>query len=236
MLVVCDAQLNTKIIHIKYNITFFICLGRIPLDMSIKKIVIIIVSCFTLVSCASFDPKNHPTGFQSINDVSIKDKNSSKIYIVHQPYEFPGLPIKAEVYLDDKKIGRTMPALLLVQETNKQKIRMDVYGAWCSTEYKDYGSAKLNIDLKQGEDAYVVIREKRTAFEVPVGGTIIHAALMYGFCKNVESDKSAFHELRKISKEAWTEISKTKNSAGNGYTYKDEELKAAREYLLKENK
>ncbi len=53
-------------------------------------------------------------------------------------------------------------------------------------------------------------------------------------CKNVESNKTAFHEIRKVSKDAWTEISKTKSKAVAGaYEYKDEELKAARIEQLK---
>jgi tetratricopeptide (TPR) repeat protein len=52
--------------------------------------------------------------------------------------------------------------------------------------------------------------------------------------KNVESYKTSFHEIRKVSKEAWTEISKTKSKAIPGtYDYKDEELKAARIEQLK---
>jgi hypothetical protein len=209
--------------------------------MSFKKFLITITACISLISCSTFNPKYHPTGYQSINDVSIKDKNSSKIYILHQPYEFPGLPIRATIYADDKLIGRTFPDLILIHETNKPKVRLDVYGQYCSMDnFTDYGSGKINLDLKPAEDVYVIVREKRNAFEIPVGGNLITAALLYSFCTNVENDKSAFHEFRKVSKEAWTEISKTKSSGADAwagsYKYKDEELKAAREYLLKEQK
>ena len=79
-----------------------------------------------------------------------------------------------------------------------------------------------------------MVREKYTAFEAAVGGTPIGWAIAYAFCKNVESNKTSFHEIRKVSKEAWTEISKTKSKAIPGtYDYKDEELKAARIEQLK---
>jgi hypothetical protein len=206
--------------------------------MNIKKLVIILIGCFTLVSCATFDPNRHPTGYKYTNEIPIKDKNSSKIYIVHQYYEFPGYPIKAKIYVDDKYIGRTFPELMLLHESNKTKNTIEVYGEWCAEdEFKKYGSAKINLDLKPGDEHYLVIREKYTAFEAAVGGNPLSWAITYAFCKNVESNKTSFHEIRKVSKEAWTEIFKTKSKAAMGaYDYKDEELKAAREYLSKEQK
>jgi hypothetical protein len=94
--------------------------------------------------------------------------------------------------------------------------------------------AMMALDLKPGDEHYLVVREKYTAFEAAVGGTPIGWAIAYAFCKNVESNKTSFHEIRKVSKEAWTEISKTKSKAVAGtYDYKDEELKAAREEQLK---
>ena len=203
--------------------------------MKIKKLVIIFIGCFALASCASFDPKRHPTGYKSINEIPIKDKNNSKIYIVHQYYEFPGFPIKAKIYADDKYIGKTFPELILLYESNKTKNTIEVYGEWCAEdEYKKYGSAKISLDLKPGDEHYLVVREKYTAFEATVGGNPISWAITYAFCKNVESNKTSFHEIRKVSKEAWTEISKTKSKAIAGtYDYKDEELKAARIEQLK---
>ena len=203
--------------------------------MKIKKLVIILIGFFTLVSCSTFDPKWGPTGYKSINEIPIKDKNSSKIYIVHQYYEFPGYPIKAKIYVDDKYIGRTFPELMLLHESNKTKNTIEVYGEWCADdEFKKYGSAKINLDLKPGDEHYLVVREKYTAFEAAVGGNPLSWAITYAFCKNVESNKTSFHEIRKVSKEAWTEISKTKSKAAMGaYDYKDEELKAARIEQLK---
>ena len=51
--------------------------------MRLKKLVLILISCFVLASCATFDPARHPTGYKSVNDISIKDKNNSKVYIVY---------------------------------------------------------------------------------------------------------------------------------------------------------
>lgn len=206
--------------------------------MRLKKLVLILISCFVLASCATFDPARHPTGYKSVNDIPIKDKNNSKVYIAHQYYEFPGFPIRAKIYADEKYIGRTFPDLMLLHETNKPKTTIEVYGEYCAEdEYKKYGSAKINLDLKSGDEHYLVVREKYTAFEAATGGNIISWAITYAFCKNVESNKTSFHEIRKVSKEAWTEISKTKSKAVMGaYDYKDEELKAARDYLLKEQK
>ena len=218
--------------------TLFIILARLASEMKIKKLVIILIGCFALSSCATFDPNRYPTGYKSTNEILIKDKNSSKIYIVHQFYEFPGYPIKTKIYADDKYIGRTFPELILLYESNKSKTTIEVYGEWCAEdEFKKYGSAKINLDLKPGDENYLVVREKYTAFEAAVGGNPISWAITYAFCKNVESNKTSFHEIRKVSKEAWTEISKTKSKAAMGvYEYKDEELKAAREYLLKQQK
>jgi len=215
--------------------TLFIISNRLALKMKVKKLVIILIGCFTLASCVSFDPKRHPTGYKSINEIPIKDKNNSKIYIAHQYYEFPGFPIKAKIYADDKYIGRTLPELILFHESNKSKTAIEVYGEYCAEdEYKKYGSVKINLDLKPGDEHYLVVREKYTAFEAAVGGTPIGWAIAYAFCKNVESNKTSFHEIRKVSKEAWTEISKTKSKAIPGtYDYKDEELKAARIEQLK---
>ena len=215
--------------------TRFIFIDILALEMMIKKLVIILIGCFTLASCASFDPKRGPTGYKSINEIPIKDKNSSKIYLIHQYYEFPGFPIKAKIYFDEKYIGRTWPELIKLYETNKSKAIIEVYGEYCAEdEYKKYGSAKINLDLKPGDEHYLVIRERYTAFEAAVGGNVISWAIAYAFCKNVESNKTSFHEIRKVSKEAWTEISKTKSKAVAGtYDYKDEELKAAREEQLK---
>jgi len=219
--------------------TRFIFIDILALEIMIKKLVIILIGCFTLASCVSFDPKRGPTGYKSINEIPIKDKNSSKIYLVHQYYEFPGHPISTRIYVDDKYIGRTSPELIKLHESNKSKITIDIYGEWCAAdEYKKYGSAKINLDLKPGDEHYLVVREKYNAFEGPtVGGTPISWALTYAFCKNVESNKTSFHEIRKVSKEAWTEISKTKSKPPMGtyevYEYKDEELKAARIEQLK---
>ena len=207
--------------------------------MMIKKLVIVLIGCFTLASCATFNPSTEPTGYKSINEIPIKDKSSSKIYLVHQYYEFPGYPIRARIYVDDKYIGRTFPELILLHETNKTKANIEIYGEWCSSdEFKKYGSAKLNLDLKPADEHYLVIKEKYSAFEGPtVGGTIFSMATFYVFCSNVENNKTSFHEIRKVSKEAWTEISKTKSIGGFGaYDYKDENLKAARDYFLKEEK
>jgi hypothetical protein len=200
--------------------------------MIIKKFVILLM-LFGLYSCATSNPQTYYTGYKSISDIPVKDKNSSKIYILHQPYEFPGLPIKALIYADDKFIGRTFPELILMHETNKPKVRLDVYGYYCTGDVKDYGSGKITLEVKPGEDTYVVVRETRTAIEVPT-------ALIFAiaWCSSVESSKSAFHEFRKVSKEAWTEIVRTKSSgldgAAGSYKYKDEDLKAAREYFSKE--
>ena len=185
--------------------TRFIFIDRLALEMMIKKLVIILIGCFTLASCVSFDPKRGPTGYKSINEITIKDKNSSKIYLIHQYYEFPGFPIKAKIYFDEKYIGRTWPELIKLHETNKSKAIIEVYGEYCAEdEYKKYGSAKINLDLKPGDEHYLVVREKYTAFEAAVGGTPIGWAIAYAFCKNVESNKTSFHEIRKVSKEAWT--------------------------------
>ena len=218
--------------------TRFIFIDILALEIMIKKFVIILIGCFTLASCVSFDPKKGPTGYKSINEIPIKDKNSSKIYLIHQYYEFPGFPIKAKIYFDEKYIGRTWPELIKLHETNKSKAIIEVYGEYCAEdEYKKYGSAKINLDLKPGDEHYLVVREKYTAFEAAVGGTPIGWAIAYAFCKNVESNKTSFHEIRKVSKEAWTEISKTKSKPPMGtyevYEYKDEELKAARIEQLK---
>jgi hypothetical protein len=215
--------------------TLFIADDRLSLEMKLKKLVLILIGCFTLVSCASFDPKWGPTGYKSINEIPVKDKNSSKIYLIHQYYEFPGFPIRARIYVDDKYIGRTLPELIKLHESNKSKTTVEIYGEYCAEdEFKKYGSAKINLDLKPGDEHYLVIREKYTAFEAAVGGNVISWAVAYAFCKNVESNKTAFHEIRKVSKDAWTEISKTKSKAVAGaYEYKDEELKAARIEQLK---
>jgi hypothetical protein len=216
--------------------TLFIVLVRIALDMNIKKLVIVLVGCFALASCATFDPKIGPTGYNSVKNISIKDKNSSKIFIIHQPYEWPTLAIKSHVYVDGKLFARTLPYLVTLYETKQPKVQIDVYGEYCSTgeKVKDYGSSKILLDLKPGEDTYLVIREKRTVFEVPT-------ALVFGliFCNGVESDKSAYHDIRRVSKAAWDELSNIKNpkSFNTSYiTFDDKDLEAARELLLKEQK
>ena len=53
--------------------------------MKLKKLVLILVGCFTLVSCATFDPSRHYDGYQSINQLPISNKYSSKFYVLHQP-------------------------------------------------------------------------------------------------------------------------------------------------------
>jgi hypothetical protein len=57
------------------------------------------------------------------------------------------------------------------------------------------------------------------------------------FCEQVKKDKSAFHTIRKVSKEAWMELSKNGSSSPEAFfgtfKYKDEELKATREYWQK---
>ena len=47
-----------------------------------------------------------------------------------------------------------------------------------------YVDGKITLDLKQGEETYLVIREKRSVFEIPT-------ALVFGFvfCENVKSEK-----------------------------------------------
>lgn len=74
--------------------------------------------------------------------------------------------------------------------------------------------------------------ELRGTFEVPK--SLIFA---YIFCDNVKKDKSAFHTIRKVSKEVWVEFTKAKSSGPDAfwgtYNYKDEELKATREYWQK---
>lgn len=196
--------------------------------MIIKKFVILFL-LFGLYSCATPNPQTYYTGYKSISEIPVKDKNSSKVYILHQPYEFPGRPIKALIYADDKFIGRTFPDLILMYETNKPKVRLDAYGYYCTGDVKDYGSGKINLDVKPGEDTYVVLRETRTAFEIPTA-----LVFVLTWCSSVESNKSAYHEFRKVSKEAWMELSKIKsNSPGIG-KYEDNDLKAAREYFSKE--
>ena len=109
-----------------------------------------------------------------------------------------------------------------------------MYGYYCLGDYKDYGSGRITLDLKQGEETYLVIREKRSVFEIPT-------ALVFGFifCENVKSDKSAFHDVRKVSKAAWEELSNIKNPKNFNTSYlafEDKDLEAARELLLKEQK
>jgi hypothetical protein len=206
----------------------------LTLVMNIKKLVIILTGCFVLASCATFDPKTGSTGYNSVKNIPVKDKNSSKVYIIHQPYEYPTLTIQAQIYADEKKIARTTPYLITLYETNKPKARIDVYGYYCLGDYKDYGSGKITLDLKQGEETYLVIREKRSVFEIPT-------ALVFGFifCENVKSEKSAFHDIRKVSKTAWEELSNIKNPKSFNTSYlafEDKDLEAARELLLKEQK
>lgn len=199
--------------------------------MSFKNLAFLLVLCIGVYSCATPNPKNYFTGYNSINDIPIKDKNSSKVYILHQPHEFPGRPIRAFVYADGKLIGKTFPDLILMYETNKPKVRLDVYGEYCFDDYKNYGSGTITLDVKPGENSYVVLRETHNVFEVPT-------ALLFvmPWCSNIEKDKSAFHEFRKVSKEAWTELSnqKTHNPGIGGYKYED--LKAARDYFNQQNK
>ena len=218
---------------------FFIFLDRITLQMKLKKLVVVLIAFFALAACATFDPKTGPTGYNSVRNIPIKDKNSSKIYIIHQPWEYPTLAIKAHIYADEKKLARTFPYLITLYETNKTKARIDVYGEYCIGDYKDYGSANIILDLKPGEETYLVVTEKRSVFEIPQGGTLLSIGLAYGFCKNVESDKSAFHNIRKVSKAAWEELSNIKNpkSFNTSYiTFEDKDLETARELLLKEQK
>ncbi len=209
---------------------------RLTLEMKLKKLVVLLIGCFTLVSCATFDPKIGPTGYNSVKNIPIKDKSSSKIYIIHQPYEWPTLAIKSHVHVDGKLFARTLPYLVTLYETKQPKVQIDVYGEYCSTgeKVKDYGSSKLLLDLRPGDETYLVIREKRTVFEVPTN-------LVFGlvFCNGVESDKSAYHDIRKVSKAAWDELSNIRNpkSYNTSYiTFEDKDLEAARELLLKEQK
>ena len=202
--------------------------------MKLKKLVLILVGCFTLVSCATFDPSRHYDGYQSINQLPISNKYSSKVYVLHQPVEGLAHPMVGIVYADGKYVGRTFPGLMLLHETNSSKVNFDVYSnTWCFDEdYKTYGSGKISVDLKKGEDVYLVLTESRGTFEVPK--SLIFA---YVFCEQVKKDKSAFHTIRKVSKEAWTEFTKSKSSGPDAfwgtYNYKDEELKATREYMQK---
>jgi hypothetical protein len=202
--------------------------------MKLKKLILILISCFTLASCATFDPKRHYDGYQSINQIPISNKDSSKVYILHQPVEGLAHPMVAIVYADGKYVGRTFPGLMLLHETNNSKVNLDVYSnTWCADEdYKIYGSGKINIDIKKGDDVYLVVTESRGTFEVPK--SLIFA---YIFCEQVKSDKSAFHKIRKVSKDAWMELSKSGSSSPDAflgtYKYKDEELKATREYWKK---
>jgi hypothetical protein len=202
--------------------------------MKFKKLVLVLCGCIALASCATFDPKIGPTGYNSVKNIPVKDKSSSKIFIIHQPYEWPTLAIKSHVYVDGKLFARTLPYLMTMYETKQPKVQIDVYGEYCSEKVKDYGSSKIILDLKPGEENYLVIREKRSVFEVPT-------ALVFGliFCNGVENDKSAYHDIRKVSKAAWEELSNIKNpkSFNTSYiTFEDKDLEAARELLLKENK
>ena len=200
--------------------------------MKFKKLVLVLCGCIALASCATFDPKIGPTGYNSVKNIPIKDKSSSKIFIIHQPYEWPTLAIKSHVYVDEKLFARTLPYLMTMYETKQPKVQIDVYGEYCSEKVKDYGSSKIILDLKPGEETYLVIREKRSVFEVPT-------ALVFGliFCNGVENDKSAYHDIRKVSKAAWEELSNIKNpkSFNTSYiTFEDKDLDAARELLFKE--
>jgi hypothetical protein len=202
--------------------------------MKFKKLVLVLCGCIALASCATFDPKIGPTGYNSVKNIPVKDKSSSKIFIIHQPYEWPTLAIKSHVYVDEKLFARTLPYLMTMYETKQPKVQIDVYGEYCSEKVKDYGSSKIILDLKPGEENYLVIREKRSVFEVPTN-------LVFGliFCNGVENDKSAYHDIRKVSKAAWEELSNIKNpkSFNTSYiTFEDKDLEAARELLLKENK
>ncbi len=202
--------------------------------MKFKKLVLVLCGCIALASCATFDPKIGPTGYNSVKNIPVKDKSSSKIFIIHQPYEWPTLAIKSHVYVDEILFARTLPYLMTMYETKQPKVQIDVYGEYCSEKVKDYGSSKIILDLKPGEENYLVIREKRSVFEVPT-------ALVFGliFCNGVENDKSAYHDIRKVSKAAWEELSNIKNpkSFNTSYiTFEDKDLEAARELLLKENK
>jgi hypothetical protein len=233
-LVVWGAQLNTKNMCKKYKMTFFIIPNTLALEMKIKKLVIVLIGCFALASCATFDPKTGPTGYNSVKNIPVKNKNSSKIYIIHQPYEYPTLTIQAQIYADEKKIARTTPYLKTLYETNKPKAIINVYGYYCPSDYKDYGSEKISLDLKQGEETYLVIREKRSVFEIPQ--TLVFG---YLFCETVKKDKSAFHDIRKVSKAAWDELANIKNPKNYNTSYlafEDKDLEAARELLLKEQK
>jgi hypothetical protein len=202
--------------------------------MKFKKLVLVLCGCIALASCATFDPKIGPTGYNSVKNIPVKDKSSSKIFIIHQPYEWPTLAIKSHVYVDEKLFARTLPYLMTMYETKQPKVQIDVYGEYCSEKVKDYGSSKIILDLKPGEENYLVIREKRSVFEVPT--TLVFGLI---FCNGVENDKSAYHDIRKVSKAAWEELSNIKNpkSFNTSYiTFEDKDLEAARELLLKENK
>ena len=119
------------------------------------------------------------------------------------------------------------PFLITLYETKQPKVQIDIYREYCSTgeNVKDYGSSKILLDLKPGEENYLVIREKRNVFQVPTD-------LLFGliFCNGVESDKSAFHDIRKVSKAAWDELSNIKKKY---MIFEDKDLEAARELLLK---
>jgi len=60
--------------------TRFIFIDILALEMRLKKLVLVLIGFFALASCASFNPKLGPTGYKSINEITIKDKNSGKIY------------------------------------------------------------------------------------------------------------------------------------------------------------
>lgn len=202
--------------------------------MRLKKLVLILIGCFALTSCATFDPKRHFDGYQSFNQLPVSNKYNSKVYILHQPVETLAHPMVGILYADGKYVGRTFPGLMLLHETNNSKVNFDVYSnTWCfDDDYKIYGSGKISVDLKKGEDIYLVVTESRGTFEVPK--SLIFA---YIFCDQVKKDKSAFHIIRKVSKEAWEEMSKKISSGPDAffgtYKYKDEELKATREYWQK---
>jgi hypothetical protein len=157
--------------------------------MKFKKLVLVLCGCIALASCATFDPKIGPTGYNSVKNIPVKDKSSSKIFIIHQPYEWPTLAIKSHVYVDEKLFARTLPFIITLYETKQPKVQIDIYGEYCSTgeNVKDYGSSKILLDLKPGEENYLVIREKRNVFQVPTDLLfgLIFCSLGFTFCVTV---------------------------------------------------
>jgi hypothetical protein len=92
--------------------------------MRLKKLVLILIGCFALTSCATFDPKRHFDGYQSFNQLPVSNKYNSKVYILHQPVETLAHPMVGILYADGKYVGRTFPGLMLLHETNNSKVNL----------------------------------------------------------------------------------------------------------------